>query len=252
MKYTGESPEDIRLSVVIPAFNEAGNIRVVVEEALHTLQQQLPETDVELIVVNDGSTDQTGEICKDLEQQYSPVRAFHHPHNQGIGAAQRTGFANAKGVFVSTIPGDGQIAVDQVVKLYREIGDADLIVSSRESNNPHYEKHVKAVYRGILTSALHQIILLVFKFDSTGKHGIFLIRNTVLQQQRLISSTGLLTLEIIMNCYHRGCIVKQSTIAVKPRLSGHSKVTNISTYLTYFWEIFTLRLKQLRGVSEDH
>jgi len=242
MKDNLEQSECIIISVVIPAFNEEENIRIVVEKTLQTLRQQYREDLYEIIVVNDGSHDRTGQICEELQQQHQSVRVFHHPKNQGIGAAQTTGFINAKGGFVSTIPGDGQVTVDQVIKLYTEIGDAGIIVSSRRNDEQYSEKQARSFYREFLTSVLRQILILVHRFDIAGKHGIFLIRRDVLQKLRLTSLTGLLTPEIIMQCYRKGVTVKESTITIEPRISGQSKVTNLSTYLKYFWEIFKLRI----------
>ena len=73
------------LSVVFPAFNEAGNIRAVVEDALRTVPKLAPI--FEIIVVNDGSKCRTGEICDRLAEELSNVRVVHHARNGGDGAA---------------------------------------------------------------------------------------------------------------------------------------------------------------------
>src|SRR5581483_5663073 len=77
------------LSVVFPAFNEEGNIRAVVEDAYRNLRNLTPV--FEIIVVNDGSRDRTGEICDGLAKEFPEMRVVHHPRNRGYGAALKSG-----------------------------------------------------------------------------------------------------------------------------------------------------------------
>jgi len=233
----------VEMSIVIPALNEEANVSLVIEESIQVLNQKYGENKYELILVNDGSIDGTGHICDNLAQQYQQVHVFHHPTNQGFGAALKTGFINARGQFVSFIPADGQVTIDQMIKLYDEIGDADIIVSARENYQTIHGKKFRSIYRKYLTSALRHLLILIFGFDQSGKEGIFVIRNDVLQRLRLTSKTGLLMMEVIMQCYRNDYSVKKSTISVQPRISGQSKVTTLSTYLKYFWEIGKLRIK---------
>ena len=69
------------LSVIFPAFNEEENIRAVVEDAYRTVPKFAPV--FEIIVVNDGSTDRTGDICDQLTEEFSDVRVVHHGQNNG-------------------------------------------------------------------------------------------------------------------------------------------------------------------------
>jgi cellulose synthase/poly-beta-1,6-N-acetylglucosamine synthase-like glycosyltransferase len=72
-----------------PAFNQEANIRAVVEEAYRTIPKQAPN--FEIIVVNNGNKDRTGEICNPLVEQLSNVRVVHHPRNRGYGGALKSG-----------------------------------------------------------------------------------------------------------------------------------------------------------------
>ena len=82
------------LSVIFPAFNEEANIRAVVEDAYRNLWKIAPV--FEIIVVNDGSKDGTGDICDRLVEEFSEVRAVHHPRNRGYGAALKSGIESAR------------------------------------------------------------------------------------------------------------------------------------------------------------
>jgi glycosyltransferase involved in cell wall biosynthesis len=78
------------LSLVLPAYNEAENIEIVVRRALDVLPQFT--TDFEVIVVNDGSRDATPEIVDRLAAEDVRVKAVHHPVNRGYGDAVKSGF----------------------------------------------------------------------------------------------------------------------------------------------------------------
>src|SRR5690349_2779367 len=80
------------LSVFFPAFNEEGNIVTTVERAAAALDP-LGLDALELVVVDDGSTDATGRLADELALADPRVRVVHHPRNQGYGAALKTGFA---------------------------------------------------------------------------------------------------------------------------------------------------------------
>jgi len=237
---------EILISVVIPAFNEEANLPIVIEETIRALSQHYTTVQYELLLVDDGSSDATGRICDDLTQQYPCIRVFHHPTNQGFGAALRTGFINARGVWVSYIGADGEITIEQVIKLYNEIGGADLIVSCRQEDHENENvQRSRSLYRKCLTVGLRYLLVFSLGFNFSGKEGIFMIRNNVLKTLHLCSNTGLLAVEIIMQCYHKDLTVKESCITVYPRLSGQSKVTKLSTNLNLLWEVFKLRFKSL-------
>jgi glycosyltransferase involved in cell wall biosynthesis len=109
------------LSVVMPAFNEAGNIRPVVERVLG----ELPGAEV--IVVDDGSSDGTADALADL-----PVRVVRHPYNKGNGAAVKSGLRAATGEWVLLLDADGQHAAEDVGRVLALTGDYDLVVGARD------------------------------------------------------------------------------------------------------------------------
>ena len=77
------------LSVVLPAYNEAANIKIVVESVFNFLKNNF--TNFEIIVVDDGSTDKTHSICKSIkEQQGECLKIIRHQENKGYGAALRS------------------------------------------------------------------------------------------------------------------------------------------------------------------
>ena len=84
------------LSIVVPAFNEGANITPVVREIVETIAASPWVGAYEVVLVNDGSTDDTGAVMDRLKQELPQLRVFHHEVNRGFGAGLRTGFSNSR------------------------------------------------------------------------------------------------------------------------------------------------------------
>lgn len=97
----------IALSVVIPFYNEEESVRGVCEEVWHVLSA-VPGLAWELVMVDDGSTDQTSRIMADLSREHTRFRSLHLAPNSGQSAALEAGFEAARGEYVATLDGDGQ------------------------------------------------------------------------------------------------------------------------------------------------
>ena len=110
-------------SIVIPAFEEESAIRGLVEK----LRTAAPWK--EIIVVDDGSSDQTGKAAA-----AAGACVVRHPYNKGNGAAIKTGVRHASGDWILILDGDGQHAPEDAMRLVRWLGDYDLVVGAR---SPH-------------------------------------------------------------------------------------------------------------------
>src|SRR4051794_4691686 len=115
-----EALNTAQTSIVIPAFNEAIAIGSVVGD-LGAVARWL-----EIIVVDDGSTDATGERAA-----AAGARVIRHPYNKGNGAAVKSGIREASGAFVLIMDGDGQHRPDDAIRLVARLGEFDLVVGAR-------------------------------------------------------------------------------------------------------------------------
>lgn len=112
-----------KLSVVIPAHNEEKAIGTVLDELIAVLEGQT----YEIIVVDDGSTDNTAKIA----QEKDPVKLIQHPQNMGYGAAIKTGIKNATNDLILIIDGDGSYPVKAIPELLKEVDQYDMVVGAR-------------------------------------------------------------------------------------------------------------------------
>jgi len=121
------APPGPLLSVVFPAHNEAENLRRYPDEVLPVLASL--SVPFEIVIVDDGSTDDTVLVANGLGPA---VRVVRHPRNQGLGAALRTGFAHAEGELLVTMDADLTFAPTLIPRLLERfrVGDADVVVGS--------------------------------------------------------------------------------------------------------------------------
>ena len=122
-----------QLSVVAPCFNEALNLPELVERLNRTFERK--RIDGEIVLVNDGSRDDTGAVVDALAREHANVVAVHHEVNRGIEAGWRSGLQAARGIYVCFIDADLQHLPEDVYRLLREIqhSHVDLVQGYRSS-----------------------------------------------------------------------------------------------------------------------
>src|SRR5947209_14551998 len=115
------------LSVFFPAYNDAPSLPLLISRTFETLEQHVGE--YEVIVVNDGSHDNTGEVLAKLATQYAPhMRVVTHPQNRGYGGALRSGFAAATKDLVFYTDGDAQYDPCELSLLHEQLAqDVDMV-----------------------------------------------------------------------------------------------------------------------------
>jgi glycosyltransferase involved in cell wall biosynthesis len=121
--------ESIALSVVIPVYNEAENIRPLVER-MESALRAAPER-IEMLFVDDGSTDETLELLKEAQAKDARIRIAHFRRNLGQTAAMAAGFRLARGKVVVTIDGDLQNDPAEILKLAGMLGEWDAVCGIR-------------------------------------------------------------------------------------------------------------------------
>src|SRR5262245_57742448 len=123
----------IDLSVIAPCFNEEDNLPLLVSRLLKVCERR--KIAVEIVLVDDGSTDGTAGIIDDLALRHPQVVGIHHGKNKGLAAGWDTGLAASSGVHVCFIDADLQNPPEEVWRLYREItqSHADMVQGVRSA-----------------------------------------------------------------------------------------------------------------------
>ncbi|MGA8270005.1 MAG: dolichyl-phosphate beta-glucosyltransferase, partial [Candidatus Sulfotelmatobacter sp.] len=128
------APADMTYSIVIPAYNESERLGATLEKVLAYLRQQ--EWDAEVIVVNDGSRDNTAEIVREFARrnpgQNPIVRLVENPGNRGKGYSVRNGILNSRGDIVLFTDADLSSPIEEMPKLLAALASgADIAIGSR-------------------------------------------------------------------------------------------------------------------------
>ncbi|MBN1401913.1 MAG: glycosyltransferase family 2 protein [Anaerolineae bacterium] len=117
---------DPLVSIVVPAYNEHGAIAGVLGDIVRVMDATA--LSYEIIVVDDGSTDETCSIC----EAFSSVRLVRHDRNRGTGAARTTGVCQARGLYVVMTDADGTYPIDAIPRLLDELARCDMVIGARD------------------------------------------------------------------------------------------------------------------------
>lgn len=225
------------VSVFFPAFNDAFSIGRLVIEAFETLRERVP--DHEVIVVNDGSEDHTGEVLADLQKQYAPrMRVITHECNRGYGGALRSGFAAASKELVFYTDGDGQYDVREMPKLLEKMRpDVGLVNGYKlRRNDPWHRIWVGNVYN-LFSRFLFQIRIRDIDCDYR------LIRRQLLQEIKLESTSGTVCIELVRNLELTPYRIVEVGVSHYSRQHGSSQFFRIRSLLTTLNQLIQLYLK---------
>ncbi len=207
----------VDLSVVMFAFDEEENVAPVMREALTYLRRRADR--YQLILVDDGSRDATRARAEEVAAEDPDVVVLSHGRNRGIGAALQTGFAAAEREWVTILPADGQVPPEQIDRFLELCDGADLVIC----HYPDRFREADSAMRKVLSRGLRALT-----WAATGVphklDGAYLIRRDVLARLPLRSETFFLNLELPIRAIRGGAIVAETTLHVRPRRAGSSKV----------------------------
>jgi glycosyltransferase involved in cell wall biosynthesis len=234
-KFPGRS-----LSVFFPMFNEQENAEESARRALAVLPALVE--DFEVILVNDGSRDRTGECIEALAAQEPRVRAVHHPVNRGYGAALKSGFAAATRELVFFTDGDLQFDLGELELCLRALEGCDVVVGYRiQRRDPLQRKLNAALWNGLVRLTLGLRIR-----DVNCAFKLFR-RSTVEALGPLEADGAMLSAELMTRLQRSGARIREVGVHHYPRPRGQQTGAKASVILKAFRELLALR-KKLAGV----
>ena len=225
------------LSVFFPAYNDAPSIAKLVDETFAVLRER--ESDFEVIVVNDGSQDETAAVLAGLQRRHGEAfRVVTHPVNLGYGQALRSGFAAARKDFVFYTDGDGQYDVRELPKLLELMGpDVGLVNGFKiERHDPWHRIAIGNIY--------NRFARMVFGIRIRDIDCDFrLIRRALLAEMRLSSTSGAICVELVRKLEMSSCRVAEVGVRHYPRLHGRSQFFRLRSLRTTLSELARLYLR---------
>jgi len=226
------------LSLVLPAHNEADNIEIVVRRALAVLPRYTP--DFEIIVVNDGSRDQTPQIIDRLAEKDNRICPVHHPRNRGYGAALQSGFSASSNDFVMFMNADRQFDVADIRLLSPFVPLFDIVAGFRMERSDPIHRRINAEIFNIAVRVLFGVHLR--DLDCAFK----IFRGDMLRSLRLTSSGALINAEIQAKLRRQGATLVQVGVPHHPRVAGQATGGSIRVILKAMRETVILWIRMHR------
>jgi len=226
------------LSVVIMAFNEVQTIRGVVSDADFILRNL--GLSYEVLIIDDGSRDSTGEICDKLAKEFAAIAVIHSKQNLGLGNVYSTAFDKAHGEFLTFYPADGQFPLSNIAEFIPLMKDYDLILGNI--------KEAKSSWASKVLAKCERLILRLIFGEFPYFKGIIMFRRNILDNIQLRSSgrAWMVLMELLIKAYRRGFKINSISVVMRPRAHGKSKVNNIKTVASFLGQIFSLKISLLR------
>jgi glycosyltransferase involved in cell wall biosynthesis len=200
------------LSLVLPAHNEEQNIGIVVEQALEALPRFVDE--FEVIVVNDGSRDETPRIADDFARADPRVKVVHHPVNRGYGTALTSGFKAATGDFIMFMDSDRQFDINDLARLTPFAEDFDIVAGFRMERNDPLVRRINAEVFNVAVRILFGVHLR--DIDCAFK----LFRGDLLRSMEMTAPGALINTEIQAKARRQGARLEQVGVHHYPRVAG--------------------------------
>ncbi|MGH2451822.1 MAG: glycosyltransferase family 2 protein [Candidatus Limnocylindria bacterium] len=230
------------LTFFFPAYNEEEHVEAVVESALEVLPRFADPFDV--VVVDDGSRDRTGEIADSLAAKHPEVRVIHHLKNRGYGGAVRSGLAAARRPFVFYTDGDRQFDLNDLGRLVAALEGADAVVGYRLKRRDPFRRLVIAwVYNGLIRMLFGggwrdvDCAFKLFRTEVFSRVPLELVR----------SNGAFFSPELLIVLRAHGARVRQVGVPHYPRTLGMEKGAPPRVILRAIRDLILLRWRLFRG-----
>ena len=224
------SPGADSLSVFFPCYNEQDNIRRVYESAAKVLGHI--GMDYEVILVDDGSTDQTPQIADAIADADSRVKVVHHPANLGYGAAVQSGLRAATKTLVFFTDGDGQFDLNELPPLLPLMKEYDIVSCFRLNRQD-------GLLRKFYAWCWNGLVCLLFRMKFKDINCAFkLYRRRIFDDMELRSNGALINAEILARATRRRSAITQVGVHHFPRTRGRQTGAHPRVIFRAFRELF--------------
>lgn len=225
-----------QLSVFFPAYNEEANIKATVTRAASILPQVAEKW--EIIVVNDGSTDRTGQVVKQLmkkpfDQTQGKLRMITHDPNRGYGEALKSGLYGARYDWIAFTDSDGQFDFGEITKFLEKRSQAQLAIGYRVNRQDPLTRKLF----GVVWTGLSNLLLGIRVKDADC--GFKLIKKEVIDTiPRLLSSRGaMVSPELLAKAKKAGFQILEVGVQHYPRQEGKQTGASLKVIVNSFFDL---------------
>jgi glycosyltransferase involved in cell wall biosynthesis len=237
------------MSFVVPALNEEKVVEQVVREIWSVVDRHV--TTYEIILIDDGSTDRTGDIMEALAKELPHMRVLHNKPNIGLGASYQRGVGESKLDYVMMLCGDGGVPASSLPPVLEKVGSADIVIPYMTNL-----KQIKTPSRYFISRCYTNLLNLISGHRLHYYNGLPVHRRTLLDAVRMTSSGFGFQGEILVKLLKSGCsYVQVPTLGAEAtnktsvfRIRNLMSVTK--TLLRLLLELTTFNGRDIRKASE--
>lgn len=222
----------LSLTIFYPCYNEEANVERVTRAAVEVAKRVAD--DFEVLIVNDGSRDKTGEIADRLVQEIPGVRAVHNNPNLGYGGALARGFREAKKNWIFYTDGDGQFDFGEIPLALPLLEKYDIVSGYRLDRKDPFMRKVNAFAWSTLVNLLFRIGLR--DIDCAFK----IYPRTFIERIEMKSKGALIDTEMLAKARNLGYTIAQLGVHHYPRTAGSQTGANFKVIARAFKELFKL------------
>ena len=231
------------LSVVVTAMNEIGNLEPTVKNILAAAGPRIP--DVEVIIVDDGSTDGTSVLADRMAGADSRIVVHHNGQNRGLADSYKTGISLATKRYTSWVAGNNIVPLKAMEDLYDRTGTVDTVLS-------YVLNDVRGVFRRSVSRTFTILVNCLFGVRLRYYTGPCVYRTHVLKQLKCISEGSTIVPEILLRMVKSGDSYVEIPLQPQPRTAGATKTFRMRNVVavalslaSLFWDI------QIRGARHN-
>jgi glycosyltransferase involved in cell wall biosynthesis len=226
------------LSLVLPAYNEEANIEIVVRRALDILPDYTEG--FEIVIVNDGSRDNTRDIINRLAKEDSRVKPIHHRDNQGYAGAVKSGFRATTCDYVMFMDSDRQFDIADIRLLTPFVPLFDIVAGFRMERSDPVHRRINAEVFNLATRILFDVH--IRDLDCAFK----VFRGDLIRSLELTSGGALLNAETMAKLRRQGATMVQIGVPHHPRVAGTATGGNIKVILRAMYGTIVLWMRMHR------
>ncbi len=232
------------LSIVIPAYNEEENVAAAIQRVSGVMQGM--DRDYEIIVVNDGSRDSTGDRVRDLTPTVPHLKLVEHFPNRGYGGALKAGFAASTRELIAFTPADNQFEFSEICLLLDALTPDVVMVSGRRIDR---KDNIIRKFNGWGWNTVVRILFgyLIKDIDC----GFKVFRRSILDHIHVESNGAMIDTEMLAEMRARGYRIAEVPVTHLPRVAGSPTGANLKVVVRAFRDLFRFRLRLWRELREE-
>lgn len=211
------------VSVLMPALNEEENIVSAINAVLESFKNF--SINGEIIVINDGSNDKTGELINDVIEKDNRVRMIRHDDSRGIGACFWEGVDIANGDIVVMLPGDNENDPQEIFRYYKLLEHVDIVIPFL------FNMESRSLFRNALSVIYRFIINSTFLVNFNYTNGTVLYRKSILQDLSYRNKSFFFQTDILIRAVKKEYLFAEVPYKLGSRRHGTSKAVNFPSFV---------------------